>query len=136
LHTYKNTNGCDSVVTAKVSIYHASTPTSINLRGDSAYTLPWGDIATASGYYSHLYQNIHGCDSLVTAYVVVNLPSNAQSLNAGINVNNPQRSLHVKDVIRLEPRNTAPNNPTKGDIYFDGTINKMRYYNGMQWIEW
>lgn len=53
--------------------------------------------------------------------------------NVGINVAVPQRSLHISDVIRLEPRNTAPDNPVKGDIYFDGVLNKLRVYDGTQW---
>lgn len=51
----------------------------------------------------------------------------------GVNVCDPQRSLHVKDVLRLEPRDTAPDNPGKGDIYFDGTLNKLRVYDGTVW---
>lgn len=51
----------------------------------------------------------------------------------GINVCNPQRNLHVKDVLRLEPRSTAPDNPGKGDIYFDDALNKLRVYDGTQW---
>ena len=37
--------------------------------------------------------------------------------NVGINTDNPQQVLHVNDVMRLEPRATAPANPSKGDIY-------------------
>ncbi len=51
----------------------------------------------------------------------------------GINVCDPKRSLHVKDVLRLEPRDSAPDNPGKGDIYFDGTLNKLRVYDGTVW---
>jgi hypothetical protein len=36
--------------------------------------------------------------------------------------------------MRLEPRDTAPINPARGDIYFDGVLNKIRYYNGTSWI--
>ena len=53
--------------------------------------------------------------------------------NMGINVCSPERNLHVKDVMRLEPRNTAPSNPGKGDIYFDGILNKLRVYDGTTW---
>ena len=37
--------------------------------------------------------------------------------NIGIGTTNPQRALHVNDVIRLEPRLTAPLSPAEGDIY-------------------
>jgi len=53
--------------------------------------------------------------------------------NLGVNMCIPQRSLHVKDVMRLEPRSFSPPNPGKGDIYFDGTINKLRVYDGTTW---
>jgi trimeric autotransporter adhesin len=51
----------------------------------------------------------------------------------GINVCEPKRNLHIKDVLRLEPRDTPPGNPEKGDIYFDGTINKLRVFDGTVW---
>ena len=53
--------------------------------------------------------------------------------NLGVGVSNPQRSLHVNDVIRLQPRNTAPTNPSKGDIYMDDISNKLRVFDGTQW---
>ena len=55
------------------------------------------------------------------------------SINVGINVNNPQYNLHIKDVMKLEPRDAAPLNPTKGVIYFDNSLNKLRVYNGTDW---
>ena len=57
----------------------------------------------------------------------------AQSSNIGINVASPERNLHINNTIRLEPRDTAPSNPVKGDIYFDGKINTLRYYDGTAW---
>jgi len=123
------------VVTANITIHYPEVGASINLSGVGPYTLPWGQTVTSSGYYSHVYQNQYGCDSLVTAYVVVEFPSDSTRNNIGVNVMNPQRNLHIKDVLRLEPRNAAPNNPTKGDLYYDGTINKIRYYNGLQWVD-
>jgi len=51
----------------------------------------------------------------------------------GIGVTNPVRPLHVNDVMKLEPRATAPSNPSKGDIYFDDVINKLRVFDGVMW---
>ena len=51
----------------------------------------------------------------------------------GINTASPERSLHVNDVLRLEPRSTPPSNPSKGDMYFDDTNNKLRVYDGTTW---
>jgi hypothetical protein len=53
--------------------------------------------------------------------------------NVGIGTSNPQRDLHINDVMRLQPRNTAPSNPSKGDIYFDNISNKLRVYDGNTW---
>jgi hypothetical protein len=53
--------------------------------------------------------------------------------NVGIGTSNPKRKLHINDVMRLEPRNTAPINSAKGDIYFDGVLNKLRVYDGTVW---
>lgn len=53
--------------------------------------------------------------------------------NVGIGTTNPARILHVNDVMRLEPRAAAPTAPSKGDIYFDGTLNKLRVYDGTTW---
>jgi hypothetical protein len=53
--------------------------------------------------------------------------------NVGIGTTTPKRKLHINDVMRLEPRDTAPANPAKGDIYFDGVLNKLRVYDGSVW---
>jgi hypothetical protein len=53
--------------------------------------------------------------------------------NVGIGTLTPARTLHVNDVMRLEPRNTVPSSPSKGDMYFDGVINKLRVYDGTTW---
>jgi len=50
--------------------------------------------------------------------------------NVGIGTNAPQRKLHINDVMRLEPRDTEPDNASDGDIYFDSTGALMYYYNG------
>lgn len=51
----------------------------------------------------------------------------------GIRNKNPQRALHVNDVMRLEPRNSAPSSPSEGDIYMDGTDHKLKVYDGSSW---
>jgi hypothetical protein len=137
VHTYTNNGGCDSIVTAQIIINTASDSTQgTPVTATGAYTLPSGAVATESGYYTHTYTNQFGCDSVVTFYVVINQSSDSsQSNHVGINVPQPQRSLHVRDVIRLEPRNTPPANATKGDLYFDGNRDVLRYYNGRRWVD-
>ncbi len=53
--------------------------------------------------------------------------------NVGIGTASPQRTLHVSDVLRLQPRATAPTSPAKGDMYMDSVLNKLRVYDGTTW---
>lgn len=53
--------------------------------------------------------------------------------SVGIRTTTPARALHVKDVMRLEPRDTAPDNPDEGDLYYDSTIHKLKCYDGSSW---
>lgn len=50
----------------------------------------------------------------------------------GIGTSTPARSLHVDDVMRLEPT-SAPASPAAGDIYFDSATSKLRCHDGTQW---
>jgi len=59
--------------------------------------------------------------------------TNSSSGNVGVNVVVPQRNLHIKDVIRLEPRTSAPDNPVFGDMYIDAVLKKLRVYDGTTW---
>jgi hypothetical protein len=51
----------------------------------------------------------------------------------GIGTPDPKRTVHINDVLRLEPRNTAPLNPEAGDMYFDSSLKKLQVYDGTQW---
>ena len=53
--------------------------------------------------------------------------------NIGIGTDSPERDLHINDVMRLEPRSSAPNSPSEGDIYFNGFTKKLMVYNGSTW---
>ncbi len=53
--------------------------------------------------------------------------------NFGIGILEPQRKLHINDVMRLEPRSTAPDNPAEGDIYMDSNDHVLKVYNGTEW---
>ncbi len=53
--------------------------------------------------------------------------------NVGIGEQTPQRTLHVNDLMRLEPRSSAPSSPALGDIYTDSDSNELCFYNGSSW---
>ena len=53
--------------------------------------------------------------------------------NVGIGTSAPARSLHINDVMRLEPRSSAPASPASGDIYFDSDSNELCLYDGSSW---
>jgi hypothetical protein len=54
-------------------------------------------------------------------------------IGVGIGTTNPARKLHISDVMRLEPRATAPSSPSEGDIYMDSTVHKLKVYDGTTW---
>ena len=75
VHTYTTIQGCDSIVTATVSIVPgAGVSTSFAATSCSSYALPWGDVVTVSGAYIHTYTSSQGCDSIVTANVTIDIP--------------------------------------------------------------
>ncbi len=53
--------------------------------------------------------------------------------NTGFGTATPARSVHVSTAMKLEPQNSAPSNPSKGDLYFDNNDNKLKCYDGTQW---
>jgi len=57
----------------------------------------------------------------------------SSSGNVGVGITTPARTLHIKSVMRLEPLAIAPSSPSKGDIYFDDSLNKLRVYDGTTW---
>ncbi|MBK6482312.1 MAG: hypothetical protein IPG01_04065 [Chitinophagaceae bacterium] len=81
-NTYTNAVGCDSMVTANVTINYTSTPTSFSATACDSYTLPWGGSVNTSGAYSNTYTNAAGCDSMVTANVTINYSSTPTSFSA------------------------------------------------------
>ena len=54
--------------------------------------------------------------------------------NTGMGIINPARPMHVNGPIRLEPLSSLPLAPGKGDIYYDNSLNLLRFYNGTSWV--
>lgn len=53
----------------------------------------------------------------------------------GINESSPARNLHISDVMRLEPRSSAPTSASQGDIYSDSDSGALCYYNSTAWVD-
>jgi|GEM_PF-2989864 len=53
--------------------------------------------------------------------------------NVGIGTSSPARKLHVRYVMRLEPRASVPSSPSEGDIYMSSTDHKLKVYDGTAW---
>lgn len=71
-----------------------------------------------------------------TANGTIATASQCMSLNGGkvgIGTNSPQVKLHVNAVMRLEPQAAAPATAGKGDMYFNGTTNKLMVFDGSVW---
>ena len=99
-HVYSTINACDSTVMVNLTVhstYHITNELSI-CEG-SHYELPWGDVVSTPGSYSHNEPTVFGCDSIVTVIVTVNpLPETPQysvtqptctSANACLTINSP-----------------------------------------------
>lgn len=92
---------------------------------------------------AYVFNDLEAFNGMVDDVAIWNRPLTVQELgqiqsatipgNIGINTDNPKRNLHIKDVLRLEPRNSPPTNPAEGDIYFDALLKKLRVYDGTQW---
>ncbi len=54
--------------------------------------------------------------------------------NVGIGLTSPQRTLHIKDVMRLEPQASEPAAGGMGDLYVSDT-GKLYFHNGDNWKE-
>jgi MFS family permease len=87
--------------------------------------------SAVSGNITVSGNNSFGVGNVSSLAITVN--SNTTPGNVGINVVTPQRNLHVKDVIRLEPRSAPPDNPVEGDIYYDSVLKKLRVFDGTVW---
>jgi len=81
-HTYTSAAGCDSVVTATITINYGASSSFAATACDS-YSLPWGGVATASGVYTHTYVRGNGCDSVVTANITINNSASSSATVSG-----------------------------------------------------
>jgi hypothetical protein len=76
-HMFTTVEGCDSLVTLKVTIGKSVAPAPVTIVECDSYN--WKNAAQGldttiitSGTYQHMFATIHGCDSLVTLDVTIN----------------------------------------------------------------
>ncbi len=100
-HTFQSTAGCDSTVTAHVTILNETSSDFADTATD-VYYLPWGDTALTSGDYTFTYTAVNGCDSIVTAHVVIEVGTGISdvSINPSSFYSVDRNSIFVSDKIR------------------------------------
>jgi hypothetical protein len=87
----------------------------------------WVDVNIQDPYSGGRADNIADWDLLFRTYVAPLSPA-ATTLLVKDGV------VNVKDVLNLNPRSSPPDNPRKGDLYFDDNTNQPTYYNGSSWV--
>ena len=71
-HVFTSIHGCDSIVTLPVTInYSADTTITAVTECNSYYWAAVDTTITESGNFTHVFQTIHGCDSVVTLPVTI-----------------------------------------------------------------
>jgi hypothetical protein len=76
---------------------------------------------------------IFGIPGVLSTAIKSNALTILKNGNMGVGIDTPQRKVHIKDVMRLEPRLTAPLNPSEGDMYFNGVNKKLMVFDGSIW---
>jgi hypothetical protein len=115
-----------------------------NAASGSLATVPGGYADTAGGDYSFAvgdrvritsagdYTFAFGSNFSTSASHAVIFHDTQTPIKVGIGTTSPQRALHISDVMRLEPRASAPASPSEGDIYVNSTDHHIYcYLNGV-----
>ena len=106
---------------------NSSNPVSDNRMGE-VYIRPGANTYGAGGSGNVVIQGATTVGSYVDRIFV-----NGSNGNVGIGTSAPATKLHVNAVMRLEPLASAPVSASKGDMYFNGTTNKLMVYDGTTW---
>ena len=108
-------------------------------------TIPGGNTNTAAGDYSFAAGSqvnvtsdadstfAFGFNFTTSTSNAVIFHNSATDIKVGIQTTSPQRALHIKDVLRLEPRSAAPGSPSEGDLYVNSTDHHIYCYLNGQW---
>lgn len=76
-----------------------------------------------------------GFNSTIPTFFVSSASGAGTFSNVGVGNTSPQRSLHITDLMRIEPRATAPSTPVAalGDIYVDSDNGSLCFFDGAIW---
>ena len=85
----------------------------------------------SNGFWFRASDSLGQVDNFTNLFKIE--PHDVDVVRVGVGTMSPQRNLHVNNVMRLEPRATAPSSPSKGDIYMDNSDNILKYFNGSSW---
>ena len=103
-----STDSCNAILGGRAN-HIDSTVYSVILGGDSNVVA--GNYSLAFGKYVTVN------DSFVAAFYSTSHPG----------------KLKITNVLHLTPRNGPPPSPQEGDIYYDGILKKLRYFDGTNW---
>ena len=130
---YSNTTGYANSAVGIGALYSNTTGSRNSAVGDSAGHNSKGSGNVFLGYEAGL--NETGSNKLFIANSDANnlIYGEFDNGRVGINTTKPARNLHINDVMRLQPRATAPSDPAEGDIYMDSIDHKLKVYDGTTW---
>jgi hypothetical protein len=97
-----------------------------------------GDFSFAAGRKVRIspeadYTFAFGNDFTTVTPNAVIFHNSVDPIKVGIGTTSPQRALHISDVLRLEPRASAPSSPSEGDIYVNSTGHHIYCYLNNTW---
>jgi hypothetical protein len=120
---YNNSTGSGNVFLGFQAGYNETGSNKLYIANSEANTLIYGDFSAGNVGIGTTYpaQKLHVAGNATIEG------------NVGIGTTTPARKLHVTDVMRLQPRSSAPSSPSEGDMYMDSSDHKLKVYDGGTW---
>lgn len=114
---------------AGAGTFSSLTATTADINGGTIDGVTIGGSSAGAGTFT----TITGSDDLAIDTDTLFVDASADAV--GVNTNSPARALHVNDVMRLEPRASAPSSPSSGDVFFNSTSTTLEFYDGSAWVD-